>query len=147
MGTPEAVQANLDKLEEMVREAKSFDVQLMSFPELYLQGYTLTAERVKTLAEPSHGPSITRVAEIAKAYQIAIICPYAECDERVGETHYYDAIALLDAHGNLLQNYRKTHLFGQTERNQYSFGYDDGSKDPFQGADRFRLSSWPVELL
>ena len=144
VGTPEAVQANLAKLDEMVREAKKYDAQLISFPELYLEGYTLTADLVKTLAEPSDGPSITRVADIAKTHQMGIICPYAECGERAGQTEYYDAIALVDADGTRLYNYRKTHLFGQTERNQYSFGYDDGSEDPFQV---HIVAGFPIGLL
>lgn len=144
VGTSEAVRANLAKLDEMVREAKKYDVQLISFPELYLEGYTLTADLVKTLAEPSNGPSITRVAEIAKTHQMSIICPYAERDERAGETYYYDAIALVDRHGRLLHNYRKTHLFGQTERNQYSFGYADGGEEPFQVQ---IVAGFPIGLL
>ena len=144
VGTPEAVQDNLTKLEEIVRMAKQHDVQLISFPELYLEGYTLTAELVHTLAEPSHGPSITRVAEIAKAHQIGIICPYAEREEYSGETRYYDAIALLDTNGDLLHNYRKTHLFGQTERANYSFGYPEGDTDPFRVC---HVADFPVGLL
>ena len=47
VGTPEALQDNLAKLDEIVRAARKYDVQLISFPELYLEGYTLTPELVK----------------------------------------------------------------------------------------------------
>jgi proline racemase len=44
VGTPEAIQENLAKLDEIVQAAKRYEVQLISFPELYLEGYTLTAD-------------------------------------------------------------------------------------------------------
>jgi predicted amidohydrolase len=68
VGTPAALQDNLAKLDEIVREARKYDVQLISFPELYLEGYTLTSELVQQLAEPVDGPSISRVAAIARAH-------------------------------------------------------------------------------
>lgn len=131
VGTPEALQDNLARLEEIVREAKKYDVQLISFPELYLEGYTLTPKLVQQLAEPVDGPSISRVAAIARAYHLSIICPYAERDNRGREAQYYDAIAILDADGSLLLNYRKTHLFGAAERINYTCGYPEGTEDPF----------------
>jgi predicted amidohydrolase len=78
VGTPAALQDNRARLDELVREAKKYDIQLISFPELYLEGYTLTPELLQQLAEPVDGPSISRVAAIAKAHHISIICPYAE---------------------------------------------------------------------
>jgi predicted amidohydrolase len=132
VGTPAALQDNLAKLDEIVREAKQYGVQLISFPELYLEGYTLTPELIKQLAEPVDGPSISRVAAIARAHHISIICPYAERDNRGGEARYYDAIAVLGADGTLLHNYRKTHLFGAAERINYTFGYAEGTEDPFR---------------
>jgi predicted amidohydrolase len=131
VGTPEAVESNLAKLAEMVREAKQHDVQLISFPELYLEGYTLTAELLQKLAEPVDGPSLSRVAEIAHANTMGIICPFAECDEHLGDVRYYDAIAVFGTDGALLHNYRKTHLFGQSERNNYAFGSTSGDESPF----------------
>src|SRR5687767_14429680 len=89
VGTPAALQDNLVKLDEIVREAKQYDVQLISFPELYLEGYTLTPALVQQLAEPVDGPSIFRIAAMARAHHISIICPYAERDNRGGETRYY----------------------------------------------------------
>jgi 5-aminopentanamidase len=57
VGTPAALQDNLVKLDEIVREAKQYDVQLISFPELYLEGYTLTPALVQQLAEPVKIPA------------------------------------------------------------------------------------------
>ena len=144
VGTPAALQDNLARLDEIVREAKKCDVQLISFPELYLEGYTLTPALLQQLAEPVDGPSIARVAAIAKAHHLSIICPYAERDDTGEAVRYYDAIAVLSAEGVLLHNYRKTHLFGQAERANYAFGYADGTEDPFCVS---RVAGFPVGVL
>jgi predicted amidohydrolase len=144
VGTPEALQDNLAKLDEIVREARKYHVQLISFPELYLEGYTLTPELVQQLAEPVDGPSISRVAAVARAHHMSIICPYAERDDRGGEARYYDAIAVLGADGALLHNYRKTHLFGAAERINYTFGYTAGVEDPFRVS---LVAGFPVGVL
>ena len=95
IGTPAAVDANIEKLEEIVHAVKKYDTQLVSFPELYLEGYSLTREVLLQLAEPAPGPSISRVAAIAKANHISIVWPYAERDDSGEEVRFYDSIALL----------------------------------------------------
>ncbi|WP_460307573.1 nitrilase-related carbon-nitrogen hydrolase [Actinocorallia aurea] len=46
--------------------------------------------------------------------------PYPEQD---GD-RFYDSIAVADAGGALIANYRKTHLYGAAERRNYSFGQE-----------------------
>jgi predicted amidohydrolase len=122
VGNAAAVKENLDKLEEMAREAKLHHAKLICFPELYLTGYSLDPELVKKLAEKVDGPSLTKVREIAKTYSISVIIPYPELDESSGKKLYYDSIALIGENGELLENYRKTHLFGKAEQLNFSFG-------------------------
>lgn len=117
---------NMELLEEAVKQAKKFDVQLLSFPELYVTGYTLSPEDAKKVAEYSSGPSITKAREIAKKFNMALIVPYAEkVDEDDGVTRYYDAIAVIKETGELLNSYKKTHLYGQQERDNWSCGTSD----------------------
>ncbi|WP_269746412.1 nitrilase-related carbon-nitrogen hydrolase [Methanosarcina lacustris] len=85
VGTPEAVQSNIEKLEEVAKQAKKYDAQLISFPELYLTGYALNPNLVKQLAEEVNGPSVRKVSEIARDNDIAIIFPYPERDSSLGE--------------------------------------------------------------
>ncbi|HSG31427.1 MAG TPA: carbon-nitrogen hydrolase family protein [Thermodesulfobacteriota bacterium] len=144
VGTIEAVNENILMLEEAVKEAKQFGAHLISFPELYLQGYTMTPDVIKELAETVDGLSITRVRAIAEENEIGIICPYAEKDESSGKTLYYDSIAVIDSDGTLLHNYRKTHLFGQAERNNYSFGYCDTNEDPYIVCE---INDFPIGVL
>jgi len=132
VGTEQAIHENVVRLSQAVQDAKRFDVQLIAFPELYVQGYTMTPEVMHGLAEPVDGPSITRVREVAEEHGMAIICPYAEKDDSSGETRYYDAIAFVGADGSMLHNYRKTHLFGMAERDNYSFGYTENKDEAFK---------------
>jgi predicted amidohydrolase len=132
VGTPEAIHDNLLRLAKAVTHAKKHEAQLISFPELYVEGYTMTPEVMRELAEPVDGRSITRVREIAEEQDIAIICPYSERDDSTGETRFYDSIAFVGADGSLMHNYRKTHLFGMAERNNYSFGHIDDPEGAFK---------------
>ena len=144
VGTKHAIHKNILRLAEAVNESKSYNAHLISFPELYIGGYTMTPDVIKDLAEPADGKSITRVREIAEENDIAIICPYAEKDDSTGDTLYYDSIAVINADGALLHNYRKTHLFGQAERNNYSFGYFDGNEDPYVVCN---INDFPIGVL
>lgn len=135
VGTQQAIHDNIVRLSQAVQEAKRFEAQLISFPELYVEGYTMTPEVMHELAEPFDGPNLTRVREIAEEHNMAIVCPYSEKDESSGERRFYDSIAFVGSDGSLIHNYRKTHLFGMAERNNYSFGYTDNKDEAFKVGD------------
>ena len=121
-----ATAKNLTRLKEAVKLAKAYNVQLLSFPELYIPGYTLSPGEAKEVAEYKNGPSITKACEIAKQYNMALILPYAEKVLKSDGSHkYYDSIAVINEKGELLDSYRKTHLYGQQERDNWSFGDSD----------------------
>jgi predicted amidohydrolase len=119
VGTYEAVTANLQRLEEVVAKAYDYQSQICAFPEKYNTGYAITLEQRDQLAETCDGSSIQRTQAIARKYNMAIVLPYPEVDRN---KNYYDSIAFIDANGNLISNYRKTHLYGAAERRNYSFG-------------------------
>ncbi|MCP4578201.1 MAG: carbon-nitrogen hydrolase family protein [Deltaproteobacteria bacterium] len=117
---------NMARLERAVAQAKKFQVQLLSFPELYVPGYTLSPETAKKVAETRDGPSITKGCAIAKKNHMALLLPYAEKAARPdGTFQYYDSIAIINENGELLDSYRKTQLYGQQERDNWSFGTGD----------------------
>lgn len=118
-----ATAKNLSCMEKTVKIAKAYNVQLFSFPELYLPGYTLSPEMAKKVAEYKDGPSITKACKVAKEYNMALLLPYAEkVDAPDGSKMYYDSIAVISEKGELLHSYKKTHLYGQQERDNWSFG-------------------------
>jgi predicted amidohydrolase len=124
-GNMEAVRANLVVLTDVAKKAAGYGVHLLSFPELYLSGYDVTdAEAAHALAEEIQSQGILdEVAATAKASGLAIICPYPEAASVAGQRRYYDSIAVYGPDGELLKNYRKTHLWGGDERNNWSFGH------------------------
>lgn len=118
-----ATEKNMARLEEAVKTATKYGVQLLAFPELYVPGYTLSPEEAKEVAEFKDGPSITKAREIAKNNNMALIVPYAgKVKEPDGSLQYYDSIAVVSEKGELLDSYKKTHLYGQQERDNWSFG-------------------------
>ena len=119
---PGATSKNMDRLEKAARLAKQHNVQLLAFPELYVPGYTLSPNEAKKVAEFAAGPSITRARKIAKELKMAMLVPYAEKAETEAGLRYYDSIAVINENGELVASYRKPHLYGQQERDNWSFG-------------------------
>lgn len=116
-----ATKKNMARLKRAVAAAKQYKVQLLSFPELYVPGYTLSPQEAHEVAEFKDGPSITEARSIAKANNMALLVPYAEkARETGGKLKYYDSIAVINEAGELLTSYRKTHLYGQQERDNWS---------------------------
>ncbi len=101
-------ESNLAKAEEVIRKAASLGAGLALFPELYLTGYSL-GERAVEMAEPFAGPSVRWVAGLARRYRIAVIMGYAELSPDGQKA--YDAAFVVDGHGQVLDSYRKMHLF------------------------------------
>lgn len=136
---PGASAKNMDRLEKAARAAKKRGVQLLSFPELYVPGYTLSPEEAKKVAEYKDGPSISRAMALAKELHMAMLVPYAEKADSAAGTKYFDSIAVISETGALITSYRKTHLYGQQERDNWSFG----SEPP----PVFRVFGFPVGVL
>lgn len=124
-GDMSAVRHHLATLRDVATKAKMHGVHLLSFPELYLTGYNVTdAAMAHELAESLQREGIfDAVADAARECQLAIICPYPEAATVAGERRYYDSIIVYGPDGGLLKNYRKTHLWGGDERNNWSFGH------------------------
>ena len=113
---------NMERLKAAAHQARQLGVQLLTFPELYVPGYTLSPEDAKEVAEYADGPSITRARDIAREHDMALLVPYAEKADTNAGTLYYDSIAVISEKGELITSYRKTHLYGQQERDNWSFG-------------------------
>ncbi|WP_137820722.1 carbon-nitrogen hydrolase family protein [Pseudomonas sp. 2FG] len=114
---PLDVPGNLERLQRLAAEAAAQGADLLVCPEMFLTGYNIGADAVSALAEPRDGPSAARVAGIAQAAGIAILYGYPE---RAGDGRIYNAVQLLDAQGQSLCNYRKTHLFGTLDHSMFA---------------------------
>lgn len=117
---PLDVAANLQRLQQLATEAKGAD--LLVVPEMFLTGYNIGVDAVNVLAQVYNGEAAQQIAQIAKTSGVAILYGYPE---RAEDGQIYNAVQLIDAQGERLCNYRKTHLFGDLDHSMFSAGEDD----------------------
>eukprot|EP01087_Luapelamoeba_hula_P008780 TRINITY_DN2220_c0_g2_i1.p1 TRINITY_DN2220_c0_g2~~TRINITY_DN2220_c0_g2_i1.p1 ORF type:complete len:306 (-),score=78.12 TRINITY_DN2220_c0_g2_i1:23-940(-) len=130
---------NLRIAAEVIRDAASHGAHLIVFPELFVNGYE-TGTNLVSGAEPITGPAITTISALAKANNIAVCVGYSEVEgpsttsttsasasEAVsvsGDSRpvVYNSAVLIGADGQVLLNYRKTHLWSQYEAKYFTSG-------------------------
>ncbi len=134
-----ATEKNIARLIDAVQMSAKHNVQLLSFPELYLQGYTHSPDSAKEVAVSVNGSEINRCRKVANENRVGLIVGYAERDDSGAEVKFYDSIVVLDQNGDILLNYRKTHLYAQQERDDWSFGMEPPSV--------FMVNGFPVGVL
>ena len=133
---PLDVAGNLQRLRDRAAQAAAAGAHLLVCPEMYLSGYNIGGEAVQRLAEPADGASAQAVADIARSLGLAIVYGYPERCER---GTVYNSVQLVDAQGQRLGNYRKTHLFGELDRSLFSAGSTNSTV--------VTLDGWRVGLL
>jgi predicted amidohydrolase len=111
------VAGNLDRLKQAAGEAGSAGADMLLCPEMFLTGYNIGSDAVSRLAEPRDGASARAVAEIARESGVAIVYGYPELG---ADDIVFNAAQLVDADGSGVANYRKTHLFGEFDRSQFT---------------------------
>lgn len=99
------VDANLRKIRDFSARAKEGGADLIVFPEAAETGYSMPV--IQRCATPWSEGALPRLQEMAKDLSIALICGVSERD---GDS-IYNSQAFIDANGNILGSYRKTHLF------------------------------------
>jgi 5-aminopentanamidase len=109
----------LKRLEDYAEEAARHGAELLMTPEMYLSGYCIGADTVRRLAKPANGLYTQKAREIAKRHGISILFGYPE---RGVDDSSYNSACLIDATGAVRANYRKTHLYGDVDRKQFSAG-------------------------
>jgi beta-ureidopropionase len=101
--------AMFEKHLPFIEEAGKKGVQILCLQEVFNGPYFCPSQdsRWCDLAEAVPGPTVTRLAEYAKKYQMAMIIPVYE-REIAGV--YYNTAAVVDADGTYLGKYRKNHI-------------------------------------
>jgi predicted amidohydrolase len=99
------VAANLSKIDIFSARAKAAGAELIVFPEMADTGYAMPVIQ-KQAASWEDGP-VAELRRIARKHSLAIVCGLSE---REGMSIFNSQI-VLDASGQLLAKYRKTHLF------------------------------------
>jgi predicted amidohydrolase len=107
---------NLQRLQQLAMEAKGAD--LLVLPEMFLSGYNIGLEAVSAWPRSTTANRRNRSVESPKPPG----SPSLRLPERTADGQIYNAVQLIDAHGERLCNYRKTHLFGDLDRSMFSPG-------------------------
>ena len=100
---------NADRAEVLVRQAAARGAGVVLIQELFATPYFCLAESPDYfhLAAPMQGhPLIARFASLARELGVVLPCSYFE---RAGQVHF-NSVAMIDADGRVLGNYRKTHI-------------------------------------
>ena len=101
--------ANVRKIDGLVREGASQGAQVILPPELFEGPYFCREEKDAffATAKPVEGhPTLKRFADLARELEVVIPVSFFERDGQ----NYYNSIAILDADGRLLGVYRKSHI-------------------------------------
>ena len=111
---------SLAQLDATAAQAHAQGAELLVCPEMSLTGYAIGPERVTDLAEPADGPLAQAVAAIAQRHRLAIVYGYSE--QHPGGGKPFNAAQAIDTDGKRIGHCRKTHLFGDMDRAQFSAG-------------------------
>lgn len=99
------VEANLRKIRDFSARAREGGAELIVFPETAETGYSMPV--IQAQATPWSEGAIPELRRIAKSLSIAIICGVSERED----SFVYNSQVFIDANGEIVARYRKTHLF------------------------------------
>ncbi len=109
------VKSNCERAGELLHQAAANGAELVLLPELWNCGYLLT--KLERLAQSSNGQCVTMLREIAAKENIFIVG--GSIAEKKGIDYYNTSIAI-DNNGDIVEKYRKVHLFSHgLMENQY----------------------------
>ena len=109
-GTPaEIKEAMIQKHLPLIDEAGKKGVQILCLQEIFHGPYFCAEQDIKWYgtAEKVPGPTVERLAEYAKKYQMVMVIPVYEMQI---EGVYYNTAAIVDADGSYLGKFRKIHI-------------------------------------
>ncbi len=105
----EIKEAIIQKHIPFIEDAGKQGVQILCLQEIFTTPYFCPGQDEKwyTSAETIPGPTIERMQQYAKKYQMVMVIPIFE-KERAGML--YNTAAVIDADGRYMGKYRKTHI-------------------------------------
>lgn len=104
-------QANLERASALLAGLDE-DVDVAALPELFSTGYNLDAlgNDLFDLAEPVPGSTTSTLSRLARDLDLALVAGILERDAHVDDV-IYDTAVIINRQGQLVDRYRKTHLY------------------------------------
>lgn len=109
MSVPDTPEKSIEKADKLVREAAARGANVILLPELFENRYFCQERRYDSykLALPlEENPAVRHFKAAAKELGVVLPISFFERDETV----LYNSIAMIDADGEILGVYRKTHI-------------------------------------
>ena len=101
--------ANLENAERLIRHAAAQDAQVVLIQELFETPYFCIEQDAKHFSLATtldQNPAVARFRELAKELEVVLPCSWFERANRA----YYNSLAMIDAGGEVLGVYRKSHI-------------------------------------
>ena len=137
-GTPGDVGANLEELAQAAAEARGSGADLLITPEMFVTGYNI-GDRVHELATAE---LLKPAQDIAARLGIALLLG---APERTGEGTY-NSVFFIDDAGHVVARYRKSHLFGDVDRQRFLAGDEPFGLVEFRGVRIAMLICYDIEF-
>ena len=129
-------------MDNQARLAQQAGSQILIFPEMFLTGYNIGPVQTQLLAQTIAAPVTKKIEQIASKNKIAILYGFPE----LFEDRVYNSALLINENGKHLSIYRKSHLFGDVDRNSFSPGEAASVVIEFQGIKIGILICYDVEF-
>ncbi len=120
-GIPHQVEGNLRTIERLMRAAAARGAQVVMTPEVVISGF-VGGEAERRMAQSIPGPATERIGALARELSVWALLGLSE----LREGHLYNAMAVIDPRGRLIEVMRKVHI------NKYETpgGWRNGSAFP-----------------
>lgn len=115
---PGDITAALQRLETTAAQAAADGCELLQVPECSITGYNQPLAAMQQTALQANSETTRAIAEIARRHHIAISYGFAEA----AGSQFYNCVQIVDAAGDVIAAYRKTHLWGELDRTLFSAG-------------------------
>ncbi|MGO4474201.1 carbon-nitrogen hydrolase family protein [Arthrobacter sp. M-10] len=136
------IDANLKTVDAAAQRAAAAGAALLLTPELFPVGYAPL--RLHAELDPAVLPGIRgRLADIARTHGIGLVYSLPAPAANGG---WHISATLLDAHGTVLLDYSKVHLFGEEERKAFSAAQAAPGVVDFNGIKTSLLICYDVEF-
>jgi N-carbamoylputrescine amidase len=104
----EEKERNIEKAIKLAHIAIERGAHLICFQELFTTHWFPKEmnENHFSLAERMDGPTVMRLQQLAEEYEVVLVCPIFEKDEKI----FYNSTVVIDTGGKILGCYRKIHV-------------------------------------
>ena len=100
---------NIEKAKQYIKKAKEEEAVMIIFPEYFMNYYPDAEHNYTKKAQSLHGEFVQAMKMLAKEFKMWII--FGMNEQTVDETKNYNTMVILNDLGELVSDYKKTHLF------------------------------------